>query len=136
MVTHKTAPLNLAAHAGLLKTLFPEGRLVSIFPELIWTCSFVPTPLSQTYQIKVTYRLGKPPKVLVIKSKLDLGNSNKLPHVYSTNEQHLCLHYPPEKKWISSLNIAVTIVPWAAEWLYHYEIWLITGKWNGGGTVH
>ncbi len=26
---------------------------------------------------------------------------------------------------------------WAIEWLYHYELWLITGgEWLGGGTVH
>ena len=25
---------------------------------------------------------------------------------------------------------------WAIEWLYHYELWLITGDWLGGGTVH
>ena len=29
--------------------------------------------------------------------------------------------------------IADTIVPWACEWLLHYEIWLATGEWHGGG---
>jgi hypothetical protein len=60
----------------------------------------------------------------------------KLPHVYSSDTQYLCLHYPREKKWTESQNIAVTIIPWAAEWLFHYEIWVITGTWNGGGTIH
>ena len=27
--------------------------------------------------------------------------------------------------------IVDTIVPWAAEWLLHYEIWLATGEWFG-----
>jgi hypothetical protein len=31
------------------------------------------------------------------------------------------------------LSIADTIVPWTAEWLVHYEIWLMTGEWYGGG---
>jgi hypothetical protein len=31
-------------------------------------------------------------------------------------------------------SIADTIVPWTAEWLVHYEIWLVTGEWYGGGT--
>jgi hypothetical protein len=26
-----------------------------------------------------------------------------------------------------------TIVPWISEWLLHYEIWLVTGKWCAGG---
>ena len=29
--------------------------------------------------------------------------------------------------------IADTIVPWTCEWLIHYEIWLATGEWHGGG---
>ena len=31
------------------------------------------------------------------------------------------------------MNIAETIIPWASEWLLHYEIWLATGEWQGGG---
>lgn len=29
--------------------------------------------------------------------------------------------------------IANTIVPWAVEWLFFYEVWLVTGEWGGGG---
>ena len=29
--------------------------------------------------------------------------------------------------------IAETIVPWASEWLFYYEIWKGTGEWYGGG---
>jgi hypothetical protein len=29
--------------------------------------------------------------------------------------------------------IATSIVPWASEWLLHYEIWRATGTWTGGG---
>ena len=31
--------------------------------------------------------------------------------------------------------IADTIVPWAQEWLYYYEIWLATNEWCGGGHI-
>jgi hypothetical protein len=31
------------------------------------------------------------------------------------------------------MSIADTVLPWTTEWLYHYEIWLITGEWTGGG---
>ena len=30
--------------------------------------------------------------------------------------------------------IAETIIPWAAEWLFFFEGWLIDGHWAGGGT--
>ena len=31
------------------------------------------------------------------------------------------------------MSIADTIVPGTAEWLVHYEIWLVTSEWYGGG---
>lgn len=31
------------------------------------------------------------------------------------------------------MRIANTILPWTSLWLYYYEIWLGTGKWEGGG---
>jgi hypothetical protein len=33
----------------------------------------------------------------------------------------------------STMALATTIVPWIAEWLYHYEAWLATGVWSDGG---
>ena len=32
-----------------------------------------------------------------------------------------------------SMYISDTIVPWAVEWLFYYEVWLRTGKWQGEG---
>ena len=32
--------------------------------------------------------------------------------------------------------LAKTTVPWASRWLYYYELWLVTGKWLGGGIAH
>jgi hypothetical protein len=29
--------------------------------------------------------------------------------------------------------LSTTILPWTAEWLMHYELWLISGHWSGGG---
>jgi hypothetical protein len=36
-------------------------------------------------------------------------------------------------EWTVGMSIANTIVPWTSEWLAHYEIWLATGDWQGGG---
>ena len=33
----------------------------------------------------------------------------------------------------ASQFIADTIIPWTSEWLLHYEIWVATGIWHGGG---
>lgn len=31
------------------------------------------------------------------------------------------------------MYVCDTIVPWTAEWLLNYELWLATGEWVGGG---
>ena len=43
----------------------------------------------------------------------------------------LCLHKSGD--WTQYMFIADSTVPWAAEWLANYEIWLATGDWHGGG---
>jgi hypothetical protein len=29
-----------------------------------------------------------------------------------------------------------SLIPWACEWLCHYELWVSTGIWHGGGIDH
>lgn len=43
----------------------------------------------------------------------------------------MCLYLSPD--FTSQMLLADTVIPWAVEWLYHYEIWLATGEWCGGG---
>jgi hypothetical protein len=80
--------------------------------------------------LRITYRHRVRPAVTVIEPPLELhANSKSLPHVFPGDK--LCLHFPME--WNDGMLIACTILPWAAEWLLHYEIWLITEQWEGGG---
>ena len=60
----------------------------------------------------------------------------KLPHVFDTKKQQICLHYGPFREWDSTMFLALKIVPWAAEWLLFYELWVITGEWLGEGVEH
>lgn len=56
-------------------------------------------------------------------------DSDVLPHTYPGDK--LCLHLPGQ--WSPHMYIAHTTVPWTSEWLFYYELWLVTGQWNGGG---
>jgi hypothetical protein len=67
--------------------------------------------------------------VKIIDPCLERLEGERLPHVYENDE--LCLYYPGE--WSGKSHIADTIIPWISEWLLHYEIWLATGEWQGGG---
>lgn len=125
-----------------------EGTLKSYFPgcsvnrrgedEIEWVHTVTPSPLSRTYTIKLHYIRNNGAKVYVLDPKpLDLApGKTKLPHVYSTPEQRLCLYYPDGTEWDVSMLYVKTLIPWACEWLIHYEIWVGTGKWCGGGIEH
>ena len=105
--------------------------------SITWIHTLTPSPLSGDYRVKLHYRINKGVDFYVLEPKLALADGhNKLPHVYSTSEQRLCLFYPKLKEWDVSMLYIKTIVPWACEWLYHYEIWVATGDWHGGGIAH
>ena len=95
----------------------------------------IPTPNSSSYRIKVDYATGANPKVFVISPKVlaKVEGKTRLPHVYNQSKQQLCLFMPGFGEWEPHKFIAKTIIPWAAEWLTFYEIWLLTGVWQGEG---
>jgi hypothetical protein len=88
--------------------------------------------------LKLQYTRNKGVKVYVINPKpLALARGKKfLPHVYSTPQQRLCLYYPNGIEWNVGMLYTATLIPWACEWLCHYELWVTTGTWHGGGIHH
>lgn len=124
---------------GVLKSYFPTSKIYRKGDyEITWTHTLTPSPLSNEYKIQLHYKKGDGAKVYVLEPKplaLAIGE-NVLPHVYSTPDQRLCLYYPTDKEWTPSMFYAKTLIPWACEWLLHYELWVITGTWHGGGIDH
>ena len=116
-----------------LQLMFKESFSTFSSTRLTWKGNITPSPLSVTYTLKLVYKLGDRPKIFVLHPKLGIPGGSKLPHVYSEEKKQLCLYYPDGKEWNNKKLIAKTIIPWSAEWLFHYEIWAVTGKWNGGG---
>ena len=97
---------------------------------LVWTGLLKPTPLSETYTIEIIYRRRHYPQVWVRQPTLRVKVEDyKVVHIF--REGCLCLH--AEEEWKPWMTISSTLVPWAAEWLLYYELWLATGQWHGGG---
>jgi len=133
----KPQPLNVAHQLSNLVRLYPhsDGQLMK--HRLIWKCRLKPSAFSRTYLVQIEYHLGGPPITLVLDPKpRDLAGGRKPPHVYPEPGDPLCLFYPAAREWNSSMLISRTIVPWTCEWLFHFEAWLFTHEWEGGGTVH
>jgi hypothetical protein len=130
MASTPTRAVNPARQLIAIRTVLPaasgtvrRGALDCIMP-------IQPSPASQTYTVRLRHRNGRRPQVTVTNPKLALHpDAQALPHVYPGDE--LCLYYPGQ--WKHDMLLATTILPWTAEWLMHYEIWLITGRWTGGG---
>ncbi len=89
---------------------------------------------SDTYKVRIRYRLGKAPRVTVEDPELrPLDDGTPIPHVYE-DPLRLCLYLPGAGEWGPADKLTETIVPWAKEWLLYYEAWRTTRKWLGGGV--
>lgn len=97
-----------------------------------WQGALQPSALSPAYTVSLTYKLGGPPRMHVLEPALDSGHRLELPHVYESDR--LCLYTPGD--WNGTMQLAATILPWTAEWLFHYEVWRSTDRWLGGGNLY
>jgi len=124
-------PLSAAQQANLIRRAFPDAQNRFLRGQLLCRVSLQPTRLSAIYTIEILYRPGSRPSVRVARPALQLRpGASELPHTYDGRE--LCLNLPGE--WTADMSIADSTLPWTAEWLLHYEIWLACGEWTGGGV--
>ena len=97
------------------------------------TCRGAITPSEgcDGYIIRIRYDYEKVPRVDI-----------KHPHIIPSSKIHmygcgaLCLYDPRETPWQRWHNVHETIIPWIAEWLVFYELYLICGKWVGPEAPH
>lgn len=110
---------------------FPQFRAVTDHgARTTWRGSLQPTPFSPKYEVQIAYRMPTHPQVRVLAPCLERHANSDIPHLFADGS--LCLYEPGQ--WNTMMVIADTIVPWAALWLYFYEIWHLTGEWHGGGS--
>jgi hypothetical protein len=134
MVMNKNWEVSIFAQKARLIKLFPMSTVKVEKNVLTWKYSISPSPLSETYDVKLVYKAGFHPCIYVINKKLELyPGETTLPHVYNTEKQWLCLYYRKANEWNNHFFIADMVVPWISEWLLHYEFWLATGEWHGKG---
>jgi hypothetical protein len=120
--------LSVVQQAIGLRRRFPRGQLELGANRLTWTHSLQPSDISRHYRVRLRYHAGQQPKVWVLDDLLSRPGE-VLPHTYA--DDTLCLYRSGD--WDRFMQLADTIVPWTAEWLAHYEIWLVGGEWHGGG---
>lgn len=123
---------NIAEQVASLKFKYPSFDITYNHLQLKLQGDIRPTSRSEQYTIEVKYHLKERPKVRVVKPELVVNyKGEKIPHVYPGNR--LCLFQPKYSEFTGTKLISDTIIPWTSLWLYHYEVWHITGDWQGGG---
>lgn len=134
MVGDRIHTVNFALQGHRIQTLFPQSEVIVSGAKLVWRHKITPSSLSATYNVEMVYVRDEHPKIYVVTKLALYPGEFKLPHVYDTEKQWLCLYRKGAGEWKSNMFLADTVIPWACEWLLHYECWLCTGEWQGGGV--
>lgn len=90
-----------------------------------------PTDFSSIYRIRVRSEQDGIPQVRILEPQIE--PSTKI-HIYKSG--NLCLYHPPSQPWSADKNLHETIIPWTAEWLVFYELYLIERRWLGPEILH
>lgn len=125
--TVRARSLSMAQQATGLRSVFPDADVALKPYSLRWTGRVQPSDLSRVYTTRIDYKRGHYPSIRVLAPELKATEAGFLPHTY--DDGTLCLH--DVGQWNAAMLIVDTIVPWAAEWLLYYEMWLATGEWYG-----
>lgn len=96
------------------------------------TGALQPTSRSAAYNFVLKYNLNDSPKIKIVSPELKKNEKGEeAEHLYPNG--YLCLYQPKYREFTRTDLITDTIIPWASLWLYHYEVWHLTGEWLGGG---
>lgn len=121
--------LTLAAQALALRSAFPSSKPVLRNAQLIWEYALQPAVACDTYEVRLEARPYAQAEIFVTSPALRPDAQGRLPHVYSNGA--LCLNRA--KEWRVDKLFINTAIPWALEWLYFYELWLVDHIWRGDG---
>jgi len=118
----------------LLRRDFPTGAGEVRNGRLHWRQALQPTPVSRRYGLHMRYTVKSVPEVVVEEPcLLDLAVEKRIPHLYRQKPAELCLFRPARREWSANSPLSMTVIPWSALWLFYFEDWLVSGRWNGGG---
>lgn len=112
--------------------MFPGTQVGIRCSQLVWFGEVTPSALSATYTVRLHYTLREHPCIYVVESELKCRGKELPPHIYK--DMALCLYLPWNNEWGGHMYLSETVLPWASEWLIHYEAWLFTGEWRGRGV--
>jgi hypothetical protein len=115
----------------LVERTFPAFRCSLRRGLLECTGVIQPSDDSDRYTVQIRYTEWGVPEVRILKPTIT--PRSKI-HMY--RDGRLCLYHPPTQPWLGANDLHKTIIPWTAEWLVYYELYLSEGKWLGPEVPH
>jgi hypothetical protein len=140
-----TPALSISRQNALIRETLPGFRMTTNLGFMAtWRGTL--RPILRGYEVRIVYwprRQQNSVQVYLLSPRLQLarrGARDTISHVYLNRRRPeksgLCLFDWRDHEWKPSQPLASTIIPWAAEWLAFYELWLMSGVWEGGGHDH
>lgn len=130
---------SLAQRAFELRALAWPGASVVLRAgrELQYRFTISPSAFGRQYQCLLLMKPdSRMPTMLVLEPDLVvLAEGRRAPHIYPHVGPgvSLCLWWPKRREWHPQMKLVDSYLAWTAAWLWHFEDWLATGKWSGGG---
>lgn len=106
-------------------------RLLEHGKCIVCTGRLKPLPEIEEYRVTIQQVDGTAPYVFITSPEIAY---NEEIHMYK--DRRLCLYFPEDMKWTSNLSIAELTIPWINEWIIYYELYKISGKWEGPSAPH
>lgn len=116
-----------------MKSKYPQFNITYPTHSSMKVVGFLqPTSRSVLYNFELKYNLTGNPRTKIISPVLQRNSKGEdIPHIYPG--EYLCLYQPKYCEFTRADFLSDTIIPWTSMWLYHYEVWLMTDEWLGGG---
>lgn len=123
----------IAEQLSAMRIKYPQFETCfTSYTGLKVTGSLQPTSRSVNYSFVLKYNLTDSPKIKIVSPELKRNEKGvEAEHLYPNG--YLCLYQPKYREFTRKDLLSDTVIPWASLWLYHYEVWHLTGEWLGGG---
>ena len=116
---------------ALIEKHFPCFKCTLSHRRLRCEGLITPSDHCDTYKIAISYEQNGIPEVRI--KEPEIAPSIDI-HMYGDGT--LCLYKPSDDPWTVEDNVHEKIIPWTAEWLVFYELYLLYGKWLGPEASH
>jgi hypothetical protein len=124
---------NFVLQKTFMEKRFPGFRCALHNNFLVCEGEITPSEHCATYTVNVSYKNGGIPTVRIRRPQIPRVSWGRV-HIY--REGSLCLYDHREHPWRWNDNLHEKIIPWTAEWLVFYELFLMCGKWLGPEAPH